>query len=461
MFILEDNSKQINYFFENGKSQTFEINLTAVINKYDDIFNIVNDMLTYNHQFKLEYEKFLLDYVNVPPTKRLVTFLFYFYKLSKQIDSIFDEMELGKNLVVKVDSKFCMNINYEESMQLFRTSVRTRFFIPCYLSNYEVDSYEQKTLQSHICKEIIEQGIVDKLYRIIDSIIMCTYPNRSGKKLWDMLSSTGGYNSDSYALKLLSSMFYKALPSLKADENPVAYMISICKNEIDWLLRTNLGINCFNSTIDAASLSVMENSRIFETEIYYRSIVKNCFTAVDNEYMEYDSVKNYNVYPIIFNISQLVLNKIFGVPMRYVNVDKMCVMNFYVHKFLTKYDSNKTELLKMLLSVPTLVKTPDGNFRELPSIYKTQIQVELAERNIQKYFSFLSHITIKKIITEAISNLYRYRYIDVKNAEEVKIDWALFISQYIDYIYNLSSEEYVKPIQTEIDHINFEPDNVR
>ena len=166
-------------------------------------------MLTLNKDLLNIYEQFLKEYLE--STNKYQVFLKYSNKLFYLIDETYTNMNLGTNMNVKEDSTYTLNINLKESEDLFKTSIRTRFFIVCYLTDDSMDQLSQKEMQKYICRDMINNGTLDKLYKIINSIIMSTYPTKSGKKIWDLLSVTTGYTSDGYALRLLSSVIYKAL----------------------------------------------------------------------------------------------------------------------------------------------------------------------------------------------------------------------------------------------------------
>ena len=300
MYVKSKQKKTIDFIFSNGSIASFSTELAALVNKFNDIFDTVNDMLSANKDLLIAYEQFLTEYLN--SSSKYQVFLKYSNKLFYLIDKTYSDLKLGNNIVVKEDNTYKLNINLKESEDIFKTSIKTRFFLVCYLSDESMDQISQKEMQKYICRDMINNGTLDKLFKIINSIILGTYPTRSGKKVWDLLSVTTGYTSDGYALRLLSSIIYKALPSLKPDENPIAYMISICKNEVDWLLRTNFGIKFVNSTINNVTMNENSN-RVEEYEIYYRSIVKVCFEPILDKYKDLvEKLKNYNAYTTVVNI---------------------------------------------------------------------------------------------------------------------------------------------------------------
>ena len=376
-------------------------------------------------------------------------FLKYSNKLFYLIDETYTNMNLGTNMNVKEDSTYTLNINLKESEDLFKTSIRTRFFIVCYLTDDSMDQLSQKEMQKYICRDMINNGTLDKLYKIINSIIMSTYPTKSGKKIWDLLSVTTGYTSDGYALRLLSSVIYKALPSLKPEENPIAYMISICKNEVDWLLRTNFGIKFVNSTIN--NISVNENTnRIEEYEIYYRSIVKVCFEPIFKKYEDLaNKLSNYNAYTTVVNICNPLIFKIFGINSYHISLDNNCLIYLYCYDFLKDHDPDKTELLKLLTSASAISQ----DRKPLSDEIKAYAQSTIVSRELGKYYKFLNHANLKKIVIESISVLYQYKYIDVNTNEELEINWFKFIDEFVDYLRKVASEDYKDFINSQVERM--------
>ena len=447
MYVKSKQKKTIDFIFSNGSVASFSTELAALVNKFNDIFSVVNNMLTLNKDLLNIYEQFLKEYLE--STNKYQVFLKYSNKLFYLIDETYTNMNLGTNMNVKEDSTYTLNINLKESEDLFKTSIRTRFFIVCYLTDDSMDQLSQKEMQKYICRDMINNGTLDKLYKIINSIIMSTYPTKSGKKIWDLLSITTGYTSDGYALRLLSSVIYKALPSLKPEENPIAYMISICKNEVDWLLRTNFGIKFVNSTIN--NISVNENTnRIEEYEIYYRSIVKVCFEPIFKKYEDLaNKLSNYNAYTTVVNICNPLIFKIFGINSYHISLDNNCLINLYCYDFLKDHDPDKTELLKLLTSASAISQ----DRKPLSDDIKAYAQSTIVSRELGKYYKFLNHANLKKIVIESISVLYQYKYIDVNTNEELEINWFKFIDEFVDYLRKVASEDYKDFINSQVERM--------
>ena len=447
MYVKSKQKKTIDFIFSNGSVASFSTELAALVNKFNDIFSVVNNMLTLNKDLLNIYEQFLKEYLE--STSKYQVFLKYSNKLFYLIDETYASMNLGTNMNVKEDSTYTLNINLKESEDLFKTSIRTRFFIVCYLTDDSMDQLSQKEMQKYICRDMINNGTLDKLYKIINSIIMSTYPTKSGKKIWDLLSITTGYTSDGYALRLLSSVIYKALPSLKPEENPIAYMISICKNEVDWLLRTNFGIKFVNSTIN--NISVNENTnRIEEYEIYYRSIVKVCFEPIFKKYEDLaNKLSNYNAYTTVVNICNPLIFKIFGINSYHISLDNNCLINLYCYDFLKDHDPDKTELLKLLTSASAISQ----DRKPLSDDIKAYAQSTIVSRELGKYYKFLNHANLKKIVIESISVLYQYKYIDVNTNEELEINWFKFIDEFVDYLRKVASEDYKDFINSQVERM--------
>jgi hypothetical protein len=448
MFIKSTQRKTIDFLFSDSTKQSFVTELAALSNKFKSIFNIVNTMLDSNQELKDTYETFLKEYIIT--NDRYNCFLKYYPKLFKLIQDTYDTLNLGKDLTVKVNNEYDLNINFEETSCLYKVSIRTRFFLICYLSDYSVDQIGQKEIQKLICREMIDLGILDKLYRIINSIVLNTFPTKSGRKIWDLLSASTGYTADSYAIKLLSSVIYKALPSLKANENPIAYMISIAKNEVDWLLRTKLGVKFVNSEINIVTITE-PNNHIEEHEIYYRTIVKEYFEPIANKYPELtNSLSKYNTFNTVANVCNPLINKIFGINSNHLLLENISIVNIFCYDFLTRFDPSKTELINFLLLIPISSRTYDN--RVLPENYKEKIMNLVTYKELNKIFKHLSPSNIKKILIDSVTKLYGYTYITKDNVE-VTIDWSRFIEQYIGFIYSISSgkyDEFIKIVKTEI-----------
>ena len=442
MYIKSSQRKTIDFLFSDGTKHSFVTELAALSNKFKSIFNIVNQMLEYNIELKINYETFLKEYID--SEYKYGCFLKYYTKLFNLIENTYEDMNLGKDLSVKVNNEYNLNINFEETTCIYRTSIRTRFFLVCYLSDQSVDHISQKEVHKTICREMIDMGILDKMYTIINSIVLNTFPTKSGRKVWDLLSASTGYTADSYAIKLLSSVIYKALPSLKPNENPVAYMISIAKNEVDWLLRTKLGVKFVNSDINIVTITE-PNNHIEEHEIYYRTIVKEYFEPINEKYPELiQKLSKHNLYNTISNVCNMLINKIFGINTHQLLLEEPCVINVFCYDFLTRFDITKTELTKFLLLIPISSKQYD---RCLPENLKTHITNQVTSKELNKYFKHLSPSNIKKLLIEAITKLYSYTYITYDNME-VDIDWIKFIDQYVEFIFNLASGKYDSAIET-------------
>lgn len=447
MYVKSKQKKTLDFIFSNGSIASFSTELAALINKFNDIFSIVNTMLTNYKDLLDSYELFLKEYLD--SNNKYQVFLKHSNKLFYLIDKYYTEMNLGTNMNVKEDSSYNLNINLKESEDLFRTSIRTRFFIICYLTDTSMDQLSQKEMQKYICRDMINNGTLDKLYRIINSVILSTYPTKSGKKIWDLLSVTTGYTSDGYSLRLLSSVIYKALPSLKPEENPIAYMISICKNEVDWLLRTNFGIKFVNSTINTTSIGDNSN-RIEEYEIYYRSIVKVCFEPILKKYEVLASkLSGYNAYTTVVNICNPLIYKIFGINSYHISLDNNCLINLYCYDFIKEHDPSKTELLKLLTAASVI----DQERKPLSEEIRSYAQSTIVSKELGKSYKFLNHANLKKIVTESISMLYQYKYIDVNTNEELDINWFKFIEEFVDYLKKVASEDYKEFINSQIERM--------
>ena len=457
MFELVKNKKQYSIIYHNktyNNKQVFTVNIAAIYNKFNDVFDIVNFILDSNSELQQIYDDLLSLIFNksVSSNQKFPFILEKTPLIIKHIDTFIDEHNLLDGINVVEDSSYSLNINAAETKLIYKASIRTRFFIPVYLTNeYSLSDLQMKEIHTIICQELLTAGIIDKLFRIIDSMILQTSPERKGKRLWDMLSASQGYASDTHNLELINSLFYKALPSLKlpfldtTDEiiNPIAYLISVAKNELQWLLQTSFSYICIPSSLNLINNIPTPKSHIIEQEVFYRTVTKNIFSYIAKNYSNFSDIYHYNVYPILYNISQPFIIRVFSLPIKYFYTTPH-LMNLFVYDCINKVDPQKETLLTMLRSGVVFDKQKTrSDYPTLPNTLMKSLYKTVMNKKFDKYISDKTQNTIRKLFTKSILNLYRYKYIDPRNGSTYNIKWKNFIEdEYVDYIYNLVTTKY-------------------
>ena len=63
MYVKSKQKKTIDFIFSNGSVASFSTELAALVNKFNDIFSVVNNMLTLNKDLLNIYEQFLKEYL--------------------------------------------------------------------------------------------------------------------------------------------------------------------------------------------------------------------------------------------------------------------------------------------------------------------------------------------------------------------------------------------------------------
>lgn len=425
----------------------------SIINKYNDIFDYVNNSFKDNPSFYEKYNEFISAYISANSTDRLIIFSEYYPELTYFIDMMYTKYDFDNMLNVKEDSRFDLNINLEEAKVIMQISFRCRFFIICYLSEeYSLSVGQRKIFNSMLYKELMNKNIVEKLFSIIESIIMCTNPEKSGKKIWELFSYSQGYSYESHSLKLLNSIFYKAMPSLKPDNNPIAYIITVARMELEWMLKTHLTYVCIPTSIDILSSSQYVKNDILQTEVFYRVIVKNIFNDVAEEYKIYRDVYKNNSYSILTNIAQPLVMKIFNMSLKRLPLTNQCLINFYTHKFLSKYDNTLPRISNMLISATHIDKSKLDVI--YPFEFREMIQEKIGCSRLGDYVQHLNKVTLKKMIINSLSNLYKYRFFDVIEKKYIEIDWKEFSLEYVDYIFKIVCGHYNDFIMEERKRIN-------
>ena len=158
-----------------------------------------------------------------------------------------------------------------------------------------------------------------------------------------------------------------------------------------------------------------------------------------------EKLKNYNAYTTVVNICNPLIYKIFGINSYHISLDNNCLINLYCYDFLKDHDPDKTELLRLLTSASVISKDRTA----IPDEIKLFAQSTIVSKELGKAYKFLNHANLKKIITESISVLYQYKYVDVETNEEIEVNWYKFIEEFIEYLRKIASEDYTEFIQKE------------
>lgn len=419
----------------------------SVCEKFDDIFKLVNDMFEYDTELHRLYEYFILDYASAEEDDRLPVFFQHAAILLDKIDEVFSEMQLGDNLNVK-EANYKLNITRAEALALYRLSVRLRFFIPVYLSQMSIKPMESKIVHNMLGQEVIELGIVRKIFNIIKSSVMTTNPDREGKKLWDILAATKGITPDNQILEMFNMMYYNALISMRPEENPIAYLIMTAKNPLVWNTTEALSNIYLPSTIDALTM-IHPKSNLLQSEIFYRVIVQKMFSQIAEEYKDYSKLYHYNIYCTLTSISQPIIQSIFNLPIRALNVPNVHVINFFTHKFLLRAETH-TESISLLTDLLLAIPMPIVERRELESLPEDMIRNLgdlISSHSITRRVPFLTHNTIKKFFVSTVLTFYKHQFLDVFTGEPIDINWDKLMKQLVYYVYQITSKNYEREME--------------
>jgi len=419
--------------------------VVAIIAKFDDVYSYVNEIFEYDQQFYKDYEKFLLKYLNADINDRMGVWIELAPSLITRIDEIYEEMEIAKTLNVNENSSFKLNITLDEAKYIMLTSIRCRFFIPCFLGGTAVNEHQQKVIHSIMNYELIERKILNKIFNIVSSMVVSSTTKFNGKKIWSFLSRAKGYTQENHIFELISSIYYKAIPSLKPSENPIAYLISVAKNELNWLLQTAMTNLFLPSTVDTISMIKPKNDLI-QSEIFYKVIVQKLFFPIIEAYEDYKELYHYNVYPTIYNITQPLILQIFNLPIKALNISNPHVLNFFTHRFLLSINElRRPNMEAMLLTAPS-INLDLKDLERLPDQLIQKVTTTLKPYLVTKKITHLTLNTIKKYYINTILALYKYRYYDVITKQYITIDWNKFIEEIISFTINLSIGSYQKEI---------------
>ena len=433
----------------------------SILNKFKIVFNIVEHILDTYPEFETKYEGFLERYFEADSSKKIEIVLSEIDDLIKNIDEIFyiENYDKEINVIVK-DLK--LNINYEDTVAILKTSVRTRFFIFVYLAETSVNEYgellseqvslfpdQQKVFQKIICNEILEMGVIDKFNSIIESLIKRSRPEGSGAGLWSLLGANHGYSPSGFAVELLTSIVYKGLTSMDPKENPIYFLISIAKNELDWMLRTILPTRIIpNSSVDLTDIINSGKVTSFESSMLYTITTKKIFDSIFSLYAQYDEVRKYNTNILLFHLSQPLINKIFQkICIRDLTTTSGHELNFFVHQFLSIHDPYKVIMKSLLISAPTFDDSKK-EYSVIPEILSKRLKKNLEETGLDIFNNKITQKHMFNNLSLSLLYLYKQKYYDVLNKCLIDIDWNLFVDEYSDYCRKIVSDGYIEGINT-------------
>ena len=91
----------------------FKPDIVAIINKFDDIYNIANEFLESDLSFYKQYEEFMTEYLMCSIEDRMGVFFDHAPMLINHIDMLFDKSHIEDQLMVKQDSSYKLNITLD------------------------------------------------------------------------------------------------------------------------------------------------------------------------------------------------------------------------------------------------------------------------------------------------------------------------------------------------------------
>lgn len=467
MYSLDDD--KIIYTSFSGEKYTFKPCLVAIQNKFGEIFDVVNDLLATNKDLAERYDDIIVTSMSMPNAVDRHRFLILqCEEFFSMLEKAYLDTDPFESLVVKERPEFKLSITRADTKTIFLTSIRLRFFLFAsimerYIEGEQIGLNQQekkianvydgefrlrdeqiKNLNEIICKPMIDSGAYKKICSMIEALVMNTKPNNQGKSVWSMMRDGKGYDPTAFVVELITSVFYKALPSLDATMNPIGYIKSVAQSELNWMIHT------FLTTVIVPTNVVSMNTPkqdMLESEIFYRTLVRKIFGQIAEEYKPYSAVYKHNVYCLLSGISHILVSRVFGCSISNLNLSNTHVINFWVHKFLMINDPDKVSLLELLVSAPIVDPTKiSKESKDLPQDLRERIDSLIRTSKLPNYLTRYSTASIINKFCDTITMLRKHRFYDAIVNKEIKINWYQVASELVDYSLKILSGSYDRAI---------------
>lgn len=438
------------YIKLNGTKVEFDLyHQHTLIKKFDLVFQIVNDLLDEDIDFNLLYDEFITeitrDTIDLNKVNELVTSLIII------IDKKCDERGYYSYSfsAPKKKSDFKLHIDEAGYLNLMKTSMRGRFFCAPITTLRICNMDVVRSIYSEICREIIDTGVLFKLERIIDSVVMVSSVKGLDRAslLWTFFSSAKGIDPQNLALRERNNIFYKGLPTVAIGSDPIKWFISMARTSTNFQMKDKITETYI--AVDTPLESSYENSIDMLKIFIYEEITSNRkLLKLLREFPFATGLIREYVYPITKWIALPFISLVFEMTsVDITHLINILLLNIFVYKFLRTSDPS-SDLFRLLTykAKPRIKETSseddaiNANDPIALFIFK-RLTIAIRSKLNQVKFDKTSIYTTKQIESvckKALKSILSYNYFD-KDDNKIEINPVNITNQYIQYLYDLNT----------------------
>ena len=448
------NRTYINYELENGDILHYNVyTQSTLISRFDLIFNFVNTMLDENKELKEYYEKFLKEMKENKSTETA----------SKYIPTLFSMID--KDGAIKGYHNFTYTpprkkqdakgyINEHEYNLIMKSSLRSKFICAvCIELRENNDMSIVKYIYGELLKEMISEGTLSKLERIIESTVNSISSNgfNHRSQLWVVFSSGKGIDPQNIALRERNNVLYKGLATIYPGKDPIKWLVSMVRTSVRYLMKDK--ITQVNIAVSQNTIESVENSNdkllkmfIYETVISNRQLYK----LIEEMPFGNKLISEY-VTPITYTIAAPFISLVFSMPNLNVNrLSNPALINLLTYKFLKQVEPDwqiinllKCKAVSKRVSRENIENEEEKEYSK--KFISTIIKKVLSKLKFSSYSTYTDK-QLEEIFRESIQMLYRYDFIDYMD-QKINIHPEILITEYITYVFNLSIGTYNSQIE--------------
>lgn len=308
-----------------------------------------------------------------------------------------------------------------DSEELVRSSMYVKLAVFVYGSNLKPDTDVCKQMLSQLLAKLKSNDILDNLYKIITTKIYSTMD--LNQPMWTFLKYSTGHSPDVYSIIIMNNIIETVFPSIRLGSNPVSYLVSVIKSQLQYLFMINnpdpvIYSDVVYNDVENKELSGNQTSIIAMRHTIETSILRNVIDKKREYIKKTKSIKNLS--PIL----------------RYITVPFICRLMNIKYNDMLQLNAVQIQLLGVWLSEIISVKAP-GLFilsALLKCYSRTKVRRNTLSKNLQEKLEvddminsmdideeFKEFVKENGLIEELFNEILSPVYVDIISGNNIKI----------------------------------------